>query len=321
VHKTPGGKILPGVNPRMNESKQPLVFDHQEAAFRKLCLLTETCSTLDRGYLPLKPRTNTLLVGPSGSGKTHLVSAVAKVTGAQFLSLSISEWVLLGCSTRGAVPTWPAIVDFLYKNEQSKGVLIFLDELDKISGKSTWEAYQRTEIFKLLDLDIPTGMCDRNEEKISNYEYEKAQKVLTTKTMIVGAGAFQNLWDHPVKSCGGFGAHEIGEVSLSPSKLTETIPRELVNRFRSEILILPEMKQSDYEEILLKSAESMPEYLQRTYMELGLERIQRACEAKQGCRFVEELLLDSLIAEKEAMREMIKKINLKLSLKTSGEEF
>lgn len=284
------------------EEKTVQVFAHQEKAFDKLCSIATACFTIQRKSLPFSPRTNSLIIGPSGSGKTYLASAVARGTGSVFLTLSISEWVLLGCTSRGAVSTWPSIVRFLIKNQDAKGIVIFLDELDKLSGKSGWEAFERTEIFKLLDLAIPSGITDSDDEVLSDYEYRIAQEVLSSKTMIIGAGAFQDLWDTPARSCSGFGNTSVVSPSPTLSQLSKTIPRELVNRFRSEVLILPQLELKDYEEMLLRSAEAMPPYLQKTFLDLGLSRMEQALEARQGCRFVEELLLDTILLEREAVK-------------------
>jgi len=54
--------------------------------------------------------------------------------------------------------------------------------------------------------------------------------------------------------------------------------------------------------MLLRAAESIPSYLQKTFLDLGPGRIQKALEARQGCRFIEELLLDTILLEREAMR-------------------
>jgi SpoVK/Ycf46/Vps4 family AAA+-type ATPase len=286
----------------MEDKKKIQIFAHQEEAFNKLCDVARACFAIQRKSLPFMPRTNTLIIGPSGSGKTYLASAVASETGAPFLSLSISEWVLIACSTRGGVSTWPAIVQFLLTNQKAEGIVIFLDELDKLSGASTWEAFERTEIFKLLDLAVPSGLADLDNDPVSDEDHQTAKSVLANRTMIIGAGAFQDLWDSPQKSCAGFGNTSNPATSITLNQLSKTLPRELINRFRSEVLILPQLVFRDYEEMLLRAAESIPSYLQKTFLDLGPGRIQKALEARQGCRFIEELLLDTILLEREAMR-------------------
>ncbi len=74
-------------------------------------------------------RTNSLLIGPSGSGKSFLAGEVAAYLGVPFYPISVADWVLMGCSERGGINTWPAIVRFLQANRQREGVVICLDEL------------------------------------------------------------------------------------------------------------------------------------------------------------------------------------------------
>jgi len=301
--RPPGSFFLLGGHPViMEEIKKIQVFAHQEKAFKKLCEVATACFSVQRKSLPFMLRTNSLIIGPSGSGKTFLASAVATASEALFMPLSISEWVLIACSSRGAVSTWPAIVKFLISNKNASGIVIFLDELDKLSGSSSWESFERTEIFKLLDLSIPKGLTDCQDNALSDCDYLMAMEVLSTRTMIIGAGAFQNLWENPQKSCAGFGNAPSPESSATLNQLCKTLPRELINRFRSEVLILPQLEFRDYEEMLLRSADAMPAYLQKTFLDLGLSRIQKAVEARQGCRFVEELVLDTILQEREAMR-------------------
>ena len=285
----------------MENEKKIQIFGHQEKAFQRIRDIATVCFAAQRKSLPIKPRTNTLVIGPSGSGKTYLAKATAEEKGVAFLPLSISEWLLLGCSNRGGVTTWPAIGQFLLKHQNEEGVVIFLDELDKLVGESTWEAFLRTEIFTLLDLNLPSGLCDGDGCPLSDSDCQSIKDVLANRTMILGAGAFQELWDAKEKKCSGFG--NVSESSISPSRdqLCNSLPRELVSRFRDEVLVLPQLGSRDYEEMLLRSTEAMPSYLQETFLELGIKRIEHAVESRQGCRFLEELLTDTLLAERAAL--------------------
>lgn len=286
----------------MEEKKKIQVFSHQQKVFNRLVDIANVCFSIQRKTFSLTPRANSLLIGPSGAGKTYLASAVASEAGAAFLPLSISEWVLIGCTTRGAVATWPSIVQFLLTNQKANGIVIFLDELDKLTGSNGWERFERTEIFKLLDLSVPTGLTDKDNDSFSNLDHRTAKEVLN-RTLILGAGAFQHLWDSPPKSCIGFGNNAESALAPTLNQLSKSLPRELVNRFRSEVLILPQLGIRDYEEMLLKASEGIPAYLQQTFLELGLSRINKAVDTRQGCRFVEELLLDTVLVERAAMRK------------------
>jgi len=138
-----------------------MIDDYQQAAFQKLLSVAKACFALQRHTLPIRPRTNTLIIGPSGTGKSHLARTVATELSAmelevEFHSVSVGEWVLLGCSGRGGTPSWPVIVRFLKRNHNKSGVVLCADEIDKVSGGTTSETFLRTEIFSLLDLRIPT---------------------------------------------------------------------------------------------------------------------------------------------------------------------
>jgi len=81
----------------------------------------------------------------------------------------------------------------------------------------------------------------------------------------------------------------------------ETLPRELVNRFRSDLVVLPQLVETDYSRMLEQAAEGVPAYLRKTFLRLGYQRIPGAVMCRQGCRFVEELLLDTLIEERSLL--------------------
>jgi len=170
-----------------------LIFDHQRPAFDKLAAVAKVCISIQRETLPIRPRTNSLIIGPTGSGKTFLAKAVADELGVALLSISVSEWILLGCNKRGASTTCPVIVRFLLKNKEAPGVLIFVDEIDKVGGQSSWEAFLRTEIFQLLDLNIPGSLNDDEERAYTDEETAKAREVLSNRTFLLAAGAFQHL--------------------------------------------------------------------------------------------------------------------------------
>lgn len=266
---------------------------------------------MQRQGLPIRPRTATLIIGASGTGKSHLARAIAKELGAAFLKLSVSDWVLLGCSQRGAETTWPMIYRFLRRNAGAEGLVIFLDEVDKISGTGTWETFLRTEVFALLDLQIPVGIRESDNDDDEDDEssskraksdgFNVASRTLRTKTLILAAGAFQHIWENQAKPALGFGEPCRGGDAPSLNDLAATLPRELVNRFRSDIVILPQLAAVDYEKMLAFIGDRIPPYLRSTFIRMGKDRLPHAVKYRQGCRFVEELLLDVIIAEREAM--------------------
>lgn len=267
---------------------------------------------MQRTTFPLRPRTNTLVTGPSGSGKTFLAKAVADEVGANFLGLAVTEWVLLGTSARGAASTWPALFKFLKNSKTAPGVVVFLDELDKIGGTSSaWESFLRNEVFRLLDLQIPQGLTNESNMVYGRDDYKDAQDTLQNRTFVIAAGAFQHVWEHRAKASMGFGDKH-AEPPPDLATLAQSLPRELVNRFRKEMLILPALRNDDYHQMLAHMAAKVPSYLRKTFVRLGREGIPGAVQTQQGCRFLEELMLDTILHERALMRDCeIKKCSTK----------
>lgn len=273
----------------------PLIFDHQQSAFQKLRRVGSVCFSSLRSNLPMQPRTNSLLIGPSGSGKSYLARAVAESFGLECKSLTVAEWMLLGSGSKGAQRTWNAIFDFLLKNHSKKGAVIFLDEVDKLTGNTDWVQHLRLEVFRLLDLTVPPDLIDEDDNRHARTTFSEVEEFLKRRTLIIAAGAFQSLWDAGNKQIGGFGGDTKPD-SPSQELLSQHLPKELINRFRSDIVILEPLGIADYESMLLASAEKMPAHFQEQFLSLGERRIPGAIKNKQGVRFLEELLAD-VIAE------------------------
>ncbi len=297
-------------SPGETTSSAPLVFAHQRQAFDQLVELTQIALYTQSQCFPIRPRTNSLVVGPTGSGKTYLASAVAKALSIPILLISISEWVLIACSTRGAGITWPAIVEFLSKNKTADGVIIAIDEIDKLNrdrtSSSSYEVFLLTEAFSLFDRRIPNNLRDQDEnELIGSSTMESAREVLASRTMLIGMGAFQDVWEAQQAASIGFGRDSSSPEMPSLKKLAESIPPELANRFRSEVLILPPLKESDYQTMLAQCAEKIPGNFRERFLAMGKQAIPLAVHNRKGPRFLEELLVDLLIAERREVRMLL----------------
>lgn len=279
--------------------KSTTILPHQRAAYESLLEVGSACFAMARQELGILPRTNTLLVGPTGSGKTFLAQKVAAELGVPFYGLSISDWMPLGTTHRGAAQTWPSICNFLIRNHDQTGVVIFVDELCKL-GTSSWDTYVKVELFRLLDLSISTDLLDEFEEKFSDEDRANALDVLRNRAYLIGGGAFQDIWESAGPSIGFSGTSHPPELSLG--RLARMLPRELVNRFRSSVITLPFLDIADYSAMLENSIGTIPAYLRNRFGQLGRERIVEASRQQQGVRFLEELMLDTIIAERRVMR-------------------
>ena len=294
-----------------SSEKGRIIFAHQRHAFERLVEIARACFFTSRETLPVSIRANSLIIGPSGSGKSFLARAVADhigEVGVPFLDLSISDWVLLGNSERGGINTWPAIARFLQANRRKEGVIIFVDELQHAWGDCAYERFLRVELFSLFDLRLPHGLSAKIDDEIGERTFAPSdlaeiQDVLSNRTMIIGAGAFQEIWERQDTKPVGF--HSLGAAMEIPTltNLAETLPTELINRFRSELLILRPLELHDYESMLEVTARLVPSYLRETFLRLGYERLPEVTRLRQGTRYLEELMLDTLLEERALMRD------------------
>lgn len=279
-----------------------LVFPHQQEAFEQLLEIAQVALNTQWRCFPVRPRTNTLIVGASGVGKTHMALALGETLNIPAILLSVSEWVLMGCSARGAAVTWPKLVEFLHDNRSAEGVIIALDEIDKLSRATSWETFQMTEVFSALDFRVPHTVQDADGEPFSAKMLESASEVLTGRTMILGMGAFQDIWDKQQAPAIGFRSACAPDDGPTLRTLAKCIPTELANRFRSQIITLRPLVESDYHAMLVHCAESMPANFRDRFLRMGRTVIPRAARNHQGPRFLEELLVDLLIAERKEVR-------------------
>lgn len=279
-------------------------YPHQVGAFQSLQSIALTAFDTSFQQLPRRPRTNTLIVGPSGSGKSKLVSIVGEEIGVDVLHITVSEWMPLGASERGAQHTWKTIVEFLLRRRSAKGAILFVDEIDKIGSPTPWDTHVRNELFRLLDLQLPPGLvmeteCDGTDSEIPPDWRDEAALMLATRTLIVGAGAFQNAWESKQRTI-GFRDSTTESSVIDAAVLRSTLPTELVNRFSSEIIVLPPLDIKSYEQMAEAALEQLPQWLHNTFRAVSALRIRDAVRRQSGARFVEDVLLESLLAEREA---------------------
>jgi DNA polymerase III delta prime subunit len=281
---------------------RPVILPYQKPVFDRLCTIARACLYIDRKSITaLKLRANFLLLGPTGTGKTFLAKEIAREMQVPLLTVSVSDWIVLGGVTRGSSVTWPNIVDFIKKNRNKKGVIIFIDELDKCYHDSNWNTFLRSEIFSLCDSRIPLGLNDLDNDETEDANIDEIASFLAYKTMIIGGAAFQGIWEEQSASTLGFIPAPVVSAQPELHQLVKYLPRELVNRFSSEIFSLPILKRCDYQSMIEAMAEGISDVWRKKFLELGLSRLDQAVRDKKGARYPEEILLAAIVEERSCM--------------------
>jgi AAA+ superfamily predicted ATPase len=274
-----------------------MIYDYQQKAYQKL-FRTAIAHKIAMGKeLPVYPRFHKLVVGPSGSGKTHLAKRIAEVLGWRVLTLNMAGWVVLGARE---TPTWHTVGEWLSETQPDEPQMIILDEIDKVSGIDSWSRYLRAEVYSLVDGLVPPQVIPPN---ITSATFADAIR----QTLIVGCGAFQDAFE--AKPSAGF--ISTTDYPTMSNDLAQHLARELVNRFDSEIIILPHLTQKDYQRMVDETIEQLPEDISTIIKRIAPSMIEDAVTNKSGARFIENLISSAYLENVDSVIEIYEKFEKK----------
>jgi len=272
------------------------VYPHQESVFRELLRTGHAFFSTAWKQLPIRPRFNRLVVGESGSGKSFLGRALGSALKLPLWDITATNWIPLGCSERGARPSWLDVVDFVGQNEQS---IVIVDEIDKLGTENAiWMSCVRAEIFGLLDHEVPTNLLRKVEpwDEDEGPNLAIIRKRLRDSVFLLGAGAFQSLWDTDATPMIGFGATESCPTEkMHHRRLTEVLPTELLNRFAPPVLVLPRLSREDYDQLLLSTLRQLDVSQRRIAKKVGQRTMAGAIRDRLGCRWIEQIMLQTAL--------------------------
>lgn len=271
--------------------------DFQAAAIAELTARAQAFFAGKWIGLPVKCKWASLITGPTGVGKTTTASFISEACGANLCRIGTPSWLPLGAHNRGVKETITIVAEHIAKH--NKTVLV-VDELDKIidkEGDTSWKSYIRNELYDLVDGRWPAGLVLPEDDDIPEITIEKLTEKLQRTVFILGIGTFQAWFDDAKsrRTIGFSGENNTASDEISAENVAERLPRELANRFNSQLIRLPELQPSDYHRIAKEAENQLPNHMQEAFREEVSQLIGNAIACKKGVRFLEEAMLATLI--------------------------
>lgn len=275
------------------------LFSHQTGAYCELLARAQTYFAGQWQQMPINTRWHSLIIGPTGTGKSMMANILCNATNATLFRISAPTWMPAGAHDRATSQTLPMLLRHIESNTRT---VLFIDELEKINtADSPWLTYIRQELYEILDGRWNKGLKpeDSNDEEdpVPSNEHLSAHKLRTT-TFILAACTFQTHYDTQNRVPVGFHSNNcsLPKNNLTADQIAERIPRELVNRFHSRLILLPDLSPNQYHELAMQAEASLPGWIVPGFRVAAAARIPHAIASKSGCRFIEESLADALMA-------------------------
>lgn len=203
-----------------------LLTDAQNAALERLEALLEIYFTQAGTPGPVRMRIAPLIVGASGCGKSFLAQILAKRHGLGLLRVSVSEWMVQG--SKASEPTLDLIKRTIGANPQ--GLVLHVDEIDKLMGDEHWTVAQRGEIYCCAGDRVVTG---------SGWN-EKLNLALRDRVYVIASGTWQTIWSQRLTRHIGFSKPDLSVANIEEEiRAAKVIPDELLFRWGPIVPLLP----------------------------------------------------------------------------------
>jgi len=279
---------------------------HQKEALDEIIARAKAYYAGNWHDLPILPRWHSLVCGQTGVGKTALGVLAAAASGASLLRLSSPGYMPCGAHQRGTRESISVIAEHVARHDRT---MLVLDEIDKLldagasgnggsstGGGDSWRSYIRGEIYDLADGRWPSGLRLPDDDHCHEIPLDMLTSKLRESVFIIGIGTFQDWYDHSSANRSmGFNA-ELNpyRLQITADVVASRIPRELANRFNSDLIKMPDLQPSDYLKIAHEAERKLPVDLQQAFRTEVNRRIKGAIDAKKGVRFLEECIMQVL---------------------------
>ncbi len=223
------------------------------------------------------------------------------------LVLCTPSWIPLGAHNRGARETLGVIAAHIARHDKT---VLVLDEIDKLisgpggvtgtsgGGGDSWQSYVRAELYTaVLDCRWPAGFHPPEMDDGTEVNIGELERKLKNTVFVVGIGTFQNWFDAAgSRRTMGFTAEDnTANEAITADIVAVNMPRELSNRFNSNLIRLPELTPDDYRRISNEAENQLPERMRDEFRRAVTRLMPGAIAAKKGCRFLEEAMLETLM--------------------------
>jgi hypothetical protein len=189
------------------------------------------------------------------------------------------------------------LYSFIDRHERG---IIALDEIDKIAspdGTGEWSRAVQLEIFSVLDKVVLPGIVEGGHSEdgpLFTLRREDIERRFARGYFIVGSGAWEHLWR--ARSAAGFIPPSNSAQRPTYDQLLQTIPAEILNRFRGNVLYLGPLTKADYESLLEETLHRLPREFAPFVRHAAAQSLNEALRTQRGYRWIEELVATAIRA-------------------------
>lgn len=229
------------------------------------------------------PKANIMLIGPSGCGKTYTSEVASRLVGVPFVKEDMTDFSETGYVGQDI----GSILSDLYVAAEGNAILaqtgiVYLDEIDKIAGKSTMGR-------DVSGAGVQNGLLKLVEGVDKNIQVERGKVNLSTRNVLfIASGAYEGLGSIVYERLRRHGVDADWKKFLSTEDLIEYgMERQLMGRFPVKVVYDP-LDKYDLVKIMKESGDSPLQAYMSDFLNWGIELSIEDEGLKEIARFAED---------------------------------